>query len=100
MADELARATVMGAAAMLERSSSGPATLKAAVRSPDGTTDAALRVFEDGNALALLFGRAVAAAHARARKLRQPMDATTGRQAGGPARKPASAHDEGKAPHG
>lgn len=99
LTDELARATVIGTAAMLERSSSGPATLKAAVRSPGGTTDAALRVFEDGNALALLFGRAVAAAHARARGLCLPMDAATGRQAGGPAWKPAPLYDRRKAPH-
>lgn len=100
LANELARATVTGAAAMLERSSSGPTTLKAAVRSLGGTTDAALRVFEDGNALALLFGRAVAAAHARATELRQSMDAGTGCQAGGPARQPAPVHDKGNASHG
>lgn len=100
LADELARATVIGAAAMLERSSSGPATLKAAVRSPEGTTDAALRVFEDGNALSRLFGSAVAAAHVRAKELRRSMDAVTERPAGSTAVEPAPAHSEGNPPHG
>lgn len=100
LADELARATVIGAAAMLNGLLSGPGTLKAAVRSPGGTTDAALRVFEDGNALPLLFSRAVAAAHVRAKELRRAMEAETGHRAGGPARELAPSHDKGNARHG
>jgi len=55
LADELARATLTVAAAMLKGT---PAALKAAVRSPGGTTEAALRVFEDQDALPMLIGQA------------------------------------------
>lgn len=62
----LARATLIGAAAMLEHDATDPAQLKANVRSPQGTTDAALKVFEAGGALHGLFGRAIRAAFDRA----------------------------------
>lgn len=99
LADELARATVIGAAAMLKQSPAGPDTLKAAVRSQGGTTDAALRVFEGENALALLFCRAVAAAHARAKDLGQQVNLVTSKLVRGPTGDPASIHNEGIAPH-
>ena len=69
LANELARATLIGAAAMLAGTTDAPGALKAAVRSPQGTTDAALRVFESGEALQRLVGQAVAAADRRARAL-------------------------------
>ena len=69
-AAELARATVIGAAAMLKRDATDPAALKQAVRSPGGTTDAALKVFEHDDALAGLFDRAIRAAFDRAEVLR------------------------------
>jgi pyrroline-5-carboxylate reductase len=71
LADEMARHTMAGAAAMLRDPAARPADLKAAVRSPKGTTDAALRIFEEGDALGRLIGHAVSAAHARAVALRE-----------------------------
>ena len=65
-AEHLARATLVGAAAMLNNPAASLAALKAAVRSPGGTTDAALCVFEDGNHLVHLVQDAVAAARVRA----------------------------------
>ena len=75
LASELARATITGAASLLKASASGSAALKAAVRSPGGTTDAALRVFEDDDALRRLFGRAVTAAPVRAKELSRTVGA-------------------------
>ena len=73
LAAELARATLIGAASMLRDPASDPARLKAAVRSPGGTTDAALQIFEDGESLSALVGGAVAAAYGRARELSRPL---------------------------
>lgn len=69
-ADELARQTVIGAAALLEASGDEPAELRRAVTSPGGTTEAALEVLmrEDGGLCALL-EEAVKAAERRAREL-------------------------------
>ena len=68
--NEMARATMAGASAMLRDPGSDPGALKQAVRSPKGTTDAALSVFEaDGN-LTVLVRRAIEAAHARASALK------------------------------
>jgi pyrroline-5-carboxylate reductase len=61
--------TVSGAATMICETGRPVAELKSAVRSPAGTTDAALRVFEDDDELTRLFARAVAAANQRAREL-------------------------------
>ena len=69
LAEALARATLAGASAMLAVPGSDPAKLKAAVRSPAGTTDAALRVLEEDDALGDLMARAVRAAHRRAAEL-------------------------------
>ena len=72
LAAELARATLIGAASMLRDPARDPACLKAAVRSPGGTTDAALRIFEHAESLHALVGQAVAAAYGRARELSRP----------------------------
>lgn len=69
LADALARATIAGASAMLATPGADPTQLKAAVRSPAGTTDAALRVFEEGEALVDLVERAMQAAHRRSVEL-------------------------------
>ncbi len=69
LAGILARATLTGASAMLAVPGADPAGLKAAVRSPAGTTDAALRVFEKGEALQDLIARALQAAHRRSVEL-------------------------------
>lgn len=66
LADRMARATMAGAASMLHDPSAVPAALKTAVRSPNGTTDAALRVFEEGHVLEQLVGHAVRAAYEKA----------------------------------
>ncbi|WP_162501500.1 pyrroline-5-carboxylate reductase [Methylobacterium crusticola] len=71
LAAKLARATAIGAAAMLDGQAESPGQLKAAVRSPAGTTDAALRVFEQDAALDALVQEAVSAAHRRAIELSQ-----------------------------
>lgn len=69
LCQSLARGTLAGAAAMLETPGAEPGTLKAAVRSPNGTTDAALHVFERDDALVSLVQAAIDKAHARAREL-------------------------------
>ncbi len=70
VADELARRTVIGAAALLERSGEDPAALRRAVTSPGGTTEAALEVLmADDDGLCHLMERAVKAAERRAREL-------------------------------
>ncbi|MBB4286895.1 pyrroline-5-carboxylate reductase [Roseospira goensis] len=80
LADRLARSTVTGAAALMDQAAEDPATLRANVTSPNGTTAAALDVLmtEDegegegkgkGEGLAALMARAVAAAARRSRDL-------------------------------
>lgn len=69
LSEALARETIAGAAAMLRQPGAEPSALKAAVRSPAGTTDAALRVFETSDALADLMNAALDAAHRRAGEL-------------------------------
>ena len=66
----LARATVIGAAALMDQSPLEPAELRKQVTSPGGTTEAALRVLTGEAGLDLLMTRAVAAAVARAAELR------------------------------
>ncbi len=65
----LARATIIGAAALMEGSSDDPASLRRQVTSPGGTTEAALRVLQGEGGLDSLLTAAVDAAVARARAL-------------------------------
>ena len=53
-ADQLARATVSGAMALLNASADSPASLREKVTSRGGTTEAALKVFEDGGLVPLI----------------------------------------------
>jgi len=68
-AQSLVRATIAGAAALMERSSDDPAELRRQVTSPGGTTEAALKVLQGGAGLDPLMIAAVNAAAARAREL-------------------------------
>jgi len=68
-ADELARATVIGSAALLETSHLSPAELRRNVTSPGGTTAAALEVLGGQSGLKELMTAAVAAATKRGREL-------------------------------
>ena len=68
-AAELARATVIGAAALMEASSETPEALRIQVTSPGGTTAAAMQVLQGETGLGPLMTAAVAAAVARAREL-------------------------------
>jgi pyrroline-5-carboxylate reductase len=69
LAGRLARATVMGAGHLLERSELPPETLRRNVTSPGGTTEAALEVLMGRNGLEPLMIAAVAAAKRRAEEL-------------------------------
>lgn len=69
IAAELARATVTGAAALLETDRRPPEQLRHDVTSPGGTTEAALGILMDGDALERLIARAVQAARLRAEEL-------------------------------
>ena len=69
-AKTLARATVAGAAALMEQSGTDPAELRRQVTSPAGTTEAALKVLmAEDSGFGPLLRRAVDAAVARAREL-------------------------------
>jgi pyrroline-5-carboxylate reductase len=68
-AAKLARATVIGAAALMEKSPASPAELRRQVTSPGGTTEAALKVLQGEGGLPALMQKAVAAAIARAKEL-------------------------------
>jgi pyrroline-5-carboxylate reductase len=68
-AQTLARATIAGAAALMEGSSDDPAELRRQVTSPGGTTEAALKVLRGPDGLDPLLIEAVNAAVARAREL-------------------------------
>jgi pyrroline-5-carboxylate reductase len=65
----LSRATMIGAAALLEETGAEPARLRAQVTSPGGTTEAALRVLLSDRGLDPLVHEAVAAAVRRAEEL-------------------------------
>jgi pyrroline-5-carboxylate reductase len=65
----LARATIIGAAALLEASQEDPAELRKQVTSPGGTTQAALEVLMGEGGFGDLLARAVAAAVKRSREL-------------------------------
>ena len=70
LAMKLARATVIGSAALLDQSGEDAAQLRANVTSPKGTTLAALTVLmNDENGLKPLFTKALAAAIHRSREL-------------------------------
>jgi pyrroline-5-carboxylate reductase len=69
LAGRLAVTTVAGAGALAEESGEDPGQLRRNVTSPGGTTEAALNVLMEGNALGDLFARAVAAATRRGREL-------------------------------
>ncbi|HWA70093.1 MAG TPA: pyrroline-5-carboxylate reductase [Rhizomicrobium sp.] len=68
-AEKFARATMVGAGALLAADKTPAAKLREAVTSPGGTTAAALAVFMEGDALLTLVKRAARAAAKRAREL-------------------------------
>ncbi len=67
-AAQLARETVIGAAALLEQSKETPAELRRKVTTPNGTTQAAIETLQAGD-LAGLMTKAVAAAAKRSKEL-------------------------------
>ena len=69
MAEEFARQTIIGAAALLKASDLPPMELRKEVTSPGGTTEAALDVLTGGNAMGALMKRAIEAAIKRSREL-------------------------------
>ena len=69
LAQRLARATIIGAGALLDASPDSPGTLCRNVTSPGGTTAAALAVLMAEGAMAALMERAVAEAARRSREL-------------------------------
>src|SRR5690606_1794578 len=69
VAEQLARHTVIGSAALLEADPALPATLRQNVTSPNGTTAAGLAVLMGENGLTDLIGRTVAAARQRSEEL-------------------------------
>jgi pyrroline-5-carboxylate reductase len=66
---KLARATVSGSGALLDSDSTPAAELRRHVTSPNGTTEAALKVLMAKKGLGELVARAVAAARKRAAEL-------------------------------
>jgi pyrroline-5-carboxylate reductase len=68
-AEKLARATIMGAGALLAEDRRPPSELRRDVTSPGGTTEAALKVLMSSSGLSRLIARAVAAANKRAGEL-------------------------------
>ena len=69
VAKALARATMTGAAALMDVSGEEPAELRRQVTSPNGTTEAALKVLMGDGGLGPLMRKAVAAAADRSREL-------------------------------
>jgi pyrroline-5-carboxylate reductase len=69
VAKALARATMAGAAALMSASGEEPAELRRQVTSPNGTTEAALKVLMAEEGLGPLMRKAVAAAANRSREL-------------------------------
>jgi pyrroline-5-carboxylate reductase len=69
LAEQLARATVAGAGALLEQSKETAATLRQNVTSPNGTTAAALEVLMADGGLRPLMDEAIAAATKRSKEL-------------------------------
>ena len=68
-AEKLARATIMGAGALLAADKRPPSELRRDVTSPGGTTEAALKILLAQDGLSALMKRAVAAAKKRAEEL-------------------------------
>jgi pyrroline-5-carboxylate reductase len=68
-ARDLVRATMIGAAALLDHTGADPAELRRQVTSPNGTTEAALKVLMGEGGLGPLLAEAVAAAARRSREL-------------------------------
>ena len=68
-AERLARATIMGAGALLESDNRPPSELRRDVTSPGGTTEAALKILMGPDGLNRLMARAVSAANRRAGEL-------------------------------
>ncbi|WP_092182200.1 pyrroline-5-carboxylate reductase [Devosia sp. YR412] len=69
IAEQLARQTVIGSAALLEADPATPAVLRQNVTSPNGTTAAGLAVLMADNSLTELVGRTVEAARLRSEEL-------------------------------
>jgi pyrroline-5-carboxylate reductase len=69
LAERLARETVIGAGALMDRSPQSPENLRQNVTSPGGTTEAALGELMGTDGLGPLMRRAVAAAARRGREL-------------------------------
>ncbi len=69
LALQLARQTLIGAAALLETGKEDAARLRAGVTSPGGTTEAAMQILMDKDGLKSLLADAVAAATARGKAL-------------------------------
>jgi len=67
-ADQLARQTIIGAAALLEQSKDAPAELRRKVTTPKGTTQAAIETMEAADYVGIVT-RAVAAAQKRSKEL-------------------------------
>jgi pyrroline-5-carboxylate reductase len=67
-ADQLVKQTILGAAHLIDESGESPAELIRKVASKGGTTDKALRVFEE-NSLADVVRKAVRAAYIRSQEL-------------------------------
>jgi pyrroline-5-carboxylate reductase len=68
-AQSLARQTLIGAAATLEKTLESPQTLRAKVTSPKGTTEAALKCFLGSGSLQKLMQKAVTAAFERSQEI-------------------------------
>jgi pyrroline-5-carboxylate reductase len=68
-AEQLARATITGAGALLDADTRPPAELRRGVTSPGGTTQAALKILMAKDGLEALMRRAVAAATRRGKEL-------------------------------
>jgi len=71
LATQLALDTVTGASALLEQDNRAPSDLRKEVTSPKGTTEAALNVMMNNEALPELMKKAMAAAAARSEELAQ-----------------------------
>lgn len=69
LAEKLARETIIGAAALMEKTGQDPQTLRRAVTSPGGTTQAAIDVMMAGGGLPEMMRRAINAAERQSRKL-------------------------------
>jgi pyrroline-5-carboxylate reductase len=69
VAEKLARATIVGAAALLEADRRAASELRRDVTSPGGTTEAALKILLAKDGMAALMRRAIAAARKRATEL-------------------------------